>query len=73
MKMRNEKRSQLQAKCEVLFDSIAAAVPTTSDSLALTDHDRDFLRNLKIEIPDNARWPLDGDTEGGYSFPESTE
>ena len=29
---------------------------------ALTDHDRDFVRNLKIEIPEDARWPLDDDS-----------
>jgi len=34
----------------------------SSAGLALTDHDRDFLRNLKIEIPDDARWPLDDDS-----------
>jgi len=26
------------------------------------DHDRDFLGNLKIEIPEDARWPLDDDS-----------
>ena len=34
----------------------------SSAGLALTDNDRDFLRNVKIEIPDDARWPLDDDS-----------
>jgi hypothetical protein len=33
-----------------------------SAGLALTDHDRNLLRNLKIEIPEDARWPLDDDS-----------
>jgi hypothetical protein len=36
--------------------------PTTGDALALTDHDRNFLSELRIEVPDDARWPSDGDT-----------
>ena len=31
------------------------------DALALTDHDRNFFHKLGIEIPDDARWELDGD------------
>jgi hypothetical protein len=36
------------------------------DTLALNDFDRDFLRQLKIEIPDDARWEIDADAVGSY-------
>ncbi len=65
----DDKRPELpEAKHDLPFGSMASAGPTTSDALALTDHDRDFLRNLKIEIPEDARWPLDGDS----ADPEAT-
>jgi len=51
----NDKRPELpKEKCDAPID--------TSAGLALTDHDRDFLRNLKIEIPEDTRWPLDADS-----------
>jgi len=51
----NDKRPALpKEKYDAPLDSSAG--------LGLTDHDRDFLRNLKIEIPDDARWPLDDDS-----------
>jgi hypothetical protein len=34
------------------------------ETLALNDFDRDFLRQLGIEIPDDARWEIDADTVG---------
>jgi hypothetical protein len=34
----------------------------SSAGLALTDHDRNFLNELRIEVPEDARWPLDGDS-----------
>jgi hypothetical protein len=54
----------------------SSADSTTSDALALTDHDRNFLNALRIEIPEDARWPLDGsndDTATGFTDPEAAE
>jgi len=34
----------------------------SSAGLALTDHDRNFFNELRIEVPEDARWPLDGDS-----------
>ncbi|SRR6266404_2891774 len=51
----DEKRPELTKEtCDAPIDASAG--------LTLTDHDRDLLRNLKIEVPDDARWPLDGDS-----------
>ncbi len=32
-----------------------------NDALALTDYDRNFLSELEIEIPEDARWEIDAD------------
>src|SRR6266851_1579612 len=57
-----DKRPELQeAKSEVPVGSMESARPTASDALALTDHDRHFLSELRIEVPEDARWELDGD------------
>src|SRR5713101_1247992 len=45
----------------------------TGDALALTDHDRNFLSELGIEVPEDARWPLDGDTVTGFTDSEAAE
>jgi hypothetical protein len=42
------------------------------DTLALNDFDHDFLRDLGIEIPADARWEVDGDATGS-SEPEAAE
>jgi hypothetical protein len=33
-----------------------------SETLELNDHDRHFLSELGIEVPEDARWPLDDDS-----------
>ena len=41
-----------------------SAMKNDVETLALNDFDRDFLRHLGIEIPDDARWEIDADTVG---------
>jgi hypothetical protein len=42
-----------------------------NETLALNDFDRDFLRQLGIEIPDDTRYELDADAVDSY--PEAAE
>jgi hypothetical protein len=39
----------------------AGMKPIRPDTLALNDFDRDFLRSVAIQIPEDSRWELDGD------------
>lgn len=66
----------LQAIAESRTEYRGAILQARSEALELNDHDRNFLNELGIEVPEDARWPLDGsndDTETGFADPEATE
>ncbi|SRR6266446_2629342 len=67
----------LKAVAESRAEYRGAILQARSESLELSDHDRDFLNELRIEVPEDARWPLDGDlnrdTANGFTDPEAAE
>lgn len=52
----------LKAVAESRTEYRDAILQARSETLELNDHDRDFLSELGIEVPEDARWPLDGDS-----------
>ena len=56
----------LEAVVKAIAESRAeyrdAILQAQSETLELNDHDRNFLNELRIEVPEDARWPLDGDS-----------
>ena len=52
----------LKAVAESRAEYRGAILRARSEALELNDHDRHFLSELRIEVPEDARWPLDGDS-----------
>jgi hypothetical protein len=52
----------LQTVAETRAEYRGAILQARSETLELNDLDRNFLNELRIEVPDDARWPLDGDS-----------
>jgi hypothetical protein len=52
----------LKAVAESRAEHQDAILQARSESLELNDHDRDFLNELGIEVPEDACWPLDDDS-----------
>jgi hypothetical protein len=52
----------LKAVAESRTEYRDAILQARSETLELNDHDRSFLNELRIEVPEDARWPLDGDS-----------
>ena len=63
----------LQAVAESRAEYRGAILQARNETLELNDHDRTFLSELRIEVPKDARWPLDGDVETGFTDPEAAE
>jgi hypothetical protein len=65
----------LKALTETRAEYRGAILRARSETLDLNDHDRNFLNELGIEVPEDARWPLDGDLSGdtatGLTDPEA--
>jgi len=52
----------LKAVAESRAECRGAILQARSETLELNDHDRHFLNEMGIEIPEDAHWPLDGDS-----------
>src|SRR6266436_1368274 len=52
----------LKAVAESRAEYQEAILQARSETLELNDDDRNFLNELGIEVPEYARWPLDGDS-----------
>ena len=52
----------LKAVAESRAEYQDAILQARSETLDLNDHDRSFLNELAIEVPEDARWPLDDDS-----------
>ena len=52
----------LQALAETRIERQHAILQARSESLELNDHDRNLFRELGIAVPEDAVWPLDGDS-----------
>jgi hypothetical protein len=67
----------LQAVAESRTEYRGAILQARSETLDLNDHDRNFLNELGIEVPEDARWPLDADSNDdmttGLADPEAAE
>jgi hypothetical protein len=63
----------LKAVAESRTELRGAILQARSETLELNDHDRTFLSELRIEVPEDARWPLDADVENGFTDPEAAE
>ena len=55
------------------WEGIRKSMKNDLDTLALNDFDRDFLRDLGIEIPADARWEIDGGDAPESPHPEAAE
>jgi hypothetical protein len=56
----------LEAVLKAIAESRAeyqdAILQAQSETLELNNEDRDFFKDLAIEVPEDARWPLDDDS-----------